>query len=102
MPRPVQRCAWSWSRRRIVGASCPLRILPPMPFELPADRATARSDRIYSWLAFLFAAVLVVLVTYLGYVGYEGSRQLAGHPNPSTDCRTPALMGWPYEAINYD
>lgn len=73
-----------------------------MQFQLPADRATARRNRIYERLTFLLAAVLVALLTYLAYVGFEGSSQLADHPNSSTDCRTPALMGWPYEAINYD
>ena len=36
------------------------------------------------------------------YVGYEGSRQLDRRPDATTDCRTPATLGWAYEAINYD
>jgi uncharacterized protein len=73
-----------------------------MPYELPPDPSTERRTRITRWLSFAFAAVLVALVTYLGYVGYEGSRQLTDAPAPSTSCRTPASLGWPYEAINYD
>jgi pimeloyl-ACP methyl ester carboxylesterase len=73
-----------------------------MPYELPPDSSTARRARITRWASFAFAALLVALVAYLGYVGYEGSRQLSDPPTPSTDCRTPATMGWTYEAINYD
>lgn len=73
-----------------------------MPYELPADPRTERRARIGRWVGFLFAAVLVALIAYLGYVGYEGSRQLTDPPNRTADCRTPASMGWAYEAINYD
>jgi uncharacterized protein len=75
---------------------------PMPPSQLPVDPRAARRDRIARWTGFAFAAVLVVLVAYLGYVGYEGSRQLTDAPAPATDCRTPADMGWMYEAINYD
>ncbi|MEO6577452.1 MAG: alpha/beta fold hydrolase [Candidatus Limnocylindria bacterium] len=73
-----------------------------MPYELPPDPSTARRNRITRWVSFAFAALLVALVAYLGYVGYEGSRQLADPPSPSMDCRTPASLGWAYEAIGYD
>jgi len=73
-----------------------------MPYELPPDPRTERRARITGWITFGFAAIFVALLAYLGYVAYEGSRQLADHPSPSTDCRTPASLGWPYEAINYD
>lgn len=73
-----------------------------MPYELPPDPRAERRARYTRWLSFGFAALLVVLVTYLGYVGYEASRQLVGAPSPSTDCRTPATLGWEYEAVNYD
>ncbi|HYI65887.1 MAG TPA: alpha/beta hydrolase [Candidatus Limnocylindrales bacterium] len=73
-----------------------------MPYELPPDPSTERRTRITRWASFAFAAVLVALVAYLGYVGYEGSRQLTDPPAPSADCRTPASLGWAYEAINYD
>jgi uncharacterized protein len=73
-----------------------------MPYELPPDPSTERGTRIARWVSFAFAALLVALVAYLGYVGYEGSRQLSDPPDPSRDCRTPATMGWAYEAINYD
>ncbi|HEX2883385.1 MAG TPA: alpha/beta hydrolase [Candidatus Limnocylindria bacterium] len=73
-----------------------------MPYQLPPDRRTERRERIGRWIGFGFAALLVALVAYFGYVGYEGSRQLADAPNPSRDCRTPATLGWTYEAINYD
>lgn len=73
-----------------------------MPYPLPPDPSTEQRDRIARWVSFAFAAVLVALVTYLGYVAFEGSRQLSEAPAPTTDCRTPATMGWAYEAINYD
>ncbi len=73
-----------------------------MPYELPLDPSTERRTRITRWVSFAFAAVLTALVAYLGYVGFEGSRQLAEPPGPSTDCRTPAALGWSYEAIGYD
>jgi pimeloyl-ACP methyl ester carboxylesterase len=73
-----------------------------MPFEMPTDPRTERRARFTRWVTFLLAALLVVLVVYFAYIGYEGSRQLADSPTDSTDCRTPAAMGWTYEAINYD
>ena len=72
-----------------------------MPYQLPPDPSTERHALIARWVGFAFAAVLVALVTYFGYIAYEGSRQLADAPS-SADCRTPAAMGWAYEAINYD
>jgi hypothetical protein len=73
-----------------------------MPFEMPVDPRTERRARFTRWVSFLLAAMLLMLVAYFAYVGYEGSRQLADSPTDSTDCRTPAAMGWTYEAINYD
>ncbi len=73
-----------------------------MPYQLPPDPSAARRARVTEWLTFLFAAILVALVAYFGYVGYEGSRQFTEAPAPSADCRTPAAMGWEYEAVNYD
>ena len=73
-----------------------------MPYELPPDPSTERRTRTTRWVSFALAAVLVALVTYFGYVGYEGSRQLTEPPTPTADCRTPATLGWTYEAINYD
>jgi uncharacterized protein len=73
-----------------------------MPYELPPDPSTERRTRIIGWLTFALAALFVVLVAYFGYVGYEGSRQLTDPPNRTSDCRTPADMGWTYEAINYE
>ncbi len=73
-----------------------------MPYQLPRDPRTERRTRLTRWVSFVFAAILVALVAYFGYVGYEGSRQLADAPTPTADCRTPALLGWDYEAINYD
>jgi pimeloyl-ACP methyl ester carboxylesterase len=73
-----------------------------MPYELPPDPRAARRTRIASWVGFVFAAVLVALVAYFGYIAYEGSRQLADAPSNTADCRTPAALGWEYEAINYD
>ena len=73
-----------------------------MPYELPPDPRTERRARIMRWVSLGFAAILVALLAYFGYVGYEGSRQLADAPSPTADCRTPASLGWAYEAINYD
>ena len=73
-----------------------------MPYELPTDPSTERRTRLTRWVSFAFAVVLVGLVAYFAYVGYEGSRQLTDPPTPTADCRTPATMGWAYEAINYD
>jgi len=73
-----------------------------MPFEMPADPQTERGKRITRWVSFVLALILLALVAYFAYIGYEASRQLAAAPTNSTDCRTPATMGWPYEAINYD
>jgi pimeloyl-ACP methyl ester carboxylesterase len=73
-----------------------------MPYQLPPDPSTERRTRVTRWLSFAFAAVLVALVAYFGYVGYEGSRQLTDPPTPAADCRTPASVGWGYEALNYD
>jgi uncharacterized protein len=72
-----------------------------MSFELPPDPRTERRTRISQWVSFGVATLLVLLIVYLAYVGYEGSRQLTDAPNDSTDCRTPAVFGWRYEAINY-
>jgi len=73
-----------------------------MPYQLPPDPRTERRTRIAHLVSFASAAVLVALVVYFGYIGYEGSRQLADAPAPTSDCRTPAMLSWDYEAINYD
>lgn len=41
-------------------------------------------------------------VGYFGYLGWEGSNQLVHPPDPNRDCRTPSVLGWEYEAINYE
>ncbi len=88
---------------RWVGPRAPRPYTPRrMPYQLPPDPSTERRTRVTRWVSFAFAATLVALVAYFGYVGYEGSRQLIDPPSPSADCRTPATMGWTYEAINYD
>ena len=50
----------------------------------------------------LIGLLLVGSIGYFGYVGWEGSDQLVHPPDPNRDCRTPAVLGWEYEAINYD
>jgi pimeloyl-ACP methyl ester carboxylesterase len=45
--------------------------------------------------------VVAAAVGYFGYMGWEGSDQLVHPPGHNTDCRTPAVLGWEYEAINY-
>jgi len=72
-----------------------------MPYQLPPDPRTERRTRITHVVSFASAAILFALVAYFAYIGYEGSRQLADAPTPTTDCRTPAMMSWDYEAINY-
>jgi pimeloyl-ACP methyl ester carboxylesterase len=73
-----------------------------MRFEMPTDPQAERRSRITRWVSFILALLLLGLVAYFAYVGYEGSRQLADAPTNSDDCRTPATLGWTYEAINYD
>jgi len=74
-----------------------------VPYELPLDSGAARRARIWRWVSFLFAALLVALLAYLAYVGFDGSAQLVEPRAPTADCRTPAsAFGWEYEAINYD
>lgn len=56
---------------------------------------------------FLTAVLVLALlgaIGYTAYVGYEGSRQAVNVDDArSRDCRTPdLLMGWTYEAVNYD
>lgn len=90
-------------REEVIGAALYVEYpRPAVPYELPRDPSTARRERISRWIGFAFAAALVVLVAYFGYVGYEGSRQLTDPPNRTGDCRTPADLGWAYQAINYD
>jgi pimeloyl-ACP methyl ester carboxylesterase len=74
-----------------------------MPFEPPADPRTARRSAITRWVSIALVVILLALVAYLAYVGFAGSDQLANPPDPTTDCRTPAMAeGWVYEAVNYD
>ena len=74
-----------------------------MPYELPPDPSTERRVPVSrAGSASRSRPLLVALVAYFGYVGFEGSRQLTDAPAPSADCRTPATLGWAYEAINYD
>jgi pimeloyl-ACP methyl ester carboxylesterase len=52
-------------------------------------------------LASLVTIAVVVTSAYMLYAGYEGSRRIVDdEQNP--DCRTPASLGWTYEAVNYD
>jgi uncharacterized protein len=55
-------------------------------------------------LSVIVILAVVAGIGYTAYVGYEGSRQAVNVDEArSTDCRTPdVLLGWPYEAINYD
>lgn len=73
-----------------------------MRFEMPTDPRAERQSRVSRWVTFVLALLLLALVAYFAYVGYEASRQLTSSPTNSLDCRTPATMGWTYEAINYD
>lgn len=50
----------------------------------------------------LIGLLLIGSIGYFGYLGWAGSDQLVHPPEPNHDCRTPAVLGWEYEAINYD
>jgi fermentation-respiration switch protein FrsA (DUF1100 family) len=50
----------------------------------------------------LIALLLIGFIGYFTYMGWSGSDQLVHPPNPNHDCRTPTVLGWEYEAINYD
>jgi pimeloyl-ACP methyl ester carboxylesterase len=52
----------------------------------------------------ILALALVGVIGYTAFVGYEGSRQAVNVDEArSRDCMTPdVLLGWAYEAINYD
>ena len=94
-------------RRRIVrgtiGRCSTAYTRPPMPFELPVDPRTERRTRFTRWVSFVIAALLVVLVAYFALRRLRGVAPARPTPRPTaTDCRTPASMGWTYEAINYD
>jgi pimeloyl-ACP methyl ester carboxylesterase len=73
-----------------------------MPYEPPSDPRRERRSRVGGRIAFVASLGLLLMVVYFAWVGYEGSRQLTEAPNPSRACRTPATLGWTYEAINYD
>jgi len=62
-------------------------------------RALPRAAR---WLTVIGIAVILVAVTGFSlYVGANGAQAwVDAGVNP--DCRTPAALGWEYEAINYD
>lgn len=72
-----------------------------MPFEVAADDTSARGAAIGRWVSLALAVALLLVLIYLVIVGWFGSEQLAEPRDPSTDCTTPAAMGWSYEAINY-
>lgn len=46
----------------------------------------------------LVVLAVVVLVSF-GYMGWEGSHRLVHLDDPHCDCRTPAQVGMPYEAM---
>jgi pimeloyl-ACP methyl ester carboxylesterase len=47
-------------------------------------------------------AVVIGVVGVLAYIASEGSRVLVYGDDVPHGCATPAVMGWSYEAINYD
>lgn len=63
----------------------------------PRRRWTFRGAALFG-----LAALIACLTGYLLYTGIEGSNRLVHPPWRSTECRTPADLGWEYEAINYD
>ena len=65
---------------------------------MTGEVASVRGRRLVRWGIGLVA---VVTIGYFGYMGWEGSEQLVHPPHPNTDCRTPAALGWEFEAINY-
>ena len=65
---------------------------------MTGEGAAGRGRNLARWGIGLVA---VVTIGYFGYMGWEGSEQLVHPPHPSRDCRTPAALGWEFEAINY-
>ena len=72
--------------------------------ELPGRSRTAKSAgrRVRRLLVFAAAAVVVAVVGVLAYVASEGSGTIVYGDAVPHGCATPAVMGWAYEAINYD
>jgi pimeloyl-ACP methyl ester carboxylesterase len=52
----------------------------------------------------LLGAAVLALLGLTGFVGYAAAvgPDAILHPGYRADCRTPAQLGWQYEAINYD
>ncbi|MDP9244199.1 MAG: alpha/beta hydrolase [Chloroflexota bacterium] len=73
-----------------------------MSFQLPPDPRAARRARVTRWVSIGLALILVAMLAYFSFVGYRGSEELVDRVSGSADCRTPASLGWAYEAINYD
>ena len=68
---------------------------PVRPSRMPSRRFFVRL------LVALLAAALLGLAGFVGYAGAVGPDAIL-HPGYRADCRTPAELGWAYEAINYD
>ncbi|MEP6681046.1 MAG: alpha/beta hydrolase [Chloroflexota bacterium] len=73
-----------------------------MSFQLPPDPRLTRRTRVSHRLSIGLTLALVAMLAYFAFVGYRGSEELVERPGGLADCRTPAAMGWAYEAINYD
>jgi pimeloyl-ACP methyl ester carboxylesterase len=67
------------------------------------SRATDRAGRSFRRLLLIVAIAVVIGVGgVLAYIASEGSRVLVYGDDVPHGCATPAVMGWAYEAINYD
>ncbi len=84
------------------GPCTTARLATAMSSQLPPDPPTARRARVSRWLSIGLTLVLVATLAYFAFVGYQGSAELVERSGGTADCRTPAAMGWGYEAINYD
>lgn len=71
-----------------------------------AIASTKRRRRtVRRWMARIaIAGVAIPLIALTAFVGYAAAvgPDAVLHPGYRADCRTPATLGWPYEAINYD
>lgn len=68
-----------------------------------SSAATKRTRRRLPWLLLAVVVALIVgALSIMAYAAFEGSRVLVYGDDAPHGCATPAVMGWQYEAVNYD
>lgn len=65
-------------------------------------RASGARSRRWRVAAVGVVALLAVVAAWAGYIGYEGSNLIMHGDGKPHGCPTPAVLGWVYEAVNYD